>query len=155
MRSNPESNVTDKCLSTWNKWVLTIGVMFFSTSVFAQDSAHVPLSIRSLTSNNSNALLVIEPTKFDGCQVTDSSEAGELGQHILAIQQVIANPKQAEALSIVTTLGHDQRYYTLVRGWLIMQLAGDTSILSVNPNNEDIAFRVNFLKEAIKAIDLE
>jgi hypothetical protein len=57
----------------------------------------------------------------------------------------------------VLALGLDARYYVLVRGWLAMQLAGDLSIVDARNGevSRQLAARIAFLQQAIRAIDLE
>jgi hypothetical protein len=82
----------------------------------------------------------------------------ELGRRVLAVQRAIANPRAPDAMDAIVDLGTDSRYYVMVRGWLAMQLQGDTSILSAagdRGGRPEIEARVAFLEAAIRAIDLE
>jgi hypothetical protein len=83
--------------------------------------------------------------------------AMELGRKVLAVRQAIQTPGQANAMQAVTDLGHDQRYYVMVRGWLTYQLEGDRSILAAAGEQTPHAVRerITFLEKAIRAIDLE
>ena len=89
-------------------------------------------------------------------ELTDA-EAMELGYRISAINAALQNPAAPGAMRAITDLGHDQRYYVMVRGWLMYQLQGDTSILqaSQGPAQEAVRVRVDFIQRAIRAIDLE
>ena len=81
----------------------------------------------------------------------------DLGRKVLAVMEAIQNPEEANAMRAVTELGRDQRYYVMVRGWLSYQLEGDMSILSAAGEQapHEIRERIRFLKQAIRAIDLE
>lgn len=81
----------------------------------------------------------------------------ELGRKVLAVREAIQNPKSPNAIKAVTDLGHDQRHYVMVRGWLSYQLQGDTSILKAakERTRDEVKDRIGFLKKAIRAIDLE
>ena len=80
----------------------------------------------------------------------------ELGQQIKAIQRAIERPEIEGSLKAVTQLGHDQRYYVMVRGWLAYQLQADESIAAATPETSPkIRRRIDFLKRAIRAVDLE
>jgi hypothetical protein len=80
----------------------------------------------------------------------------ELGHKVFAVRQAIQDPGSANAMQAVTDLGHDQRYYTMVRGWLGYQLEGDRSILAAAEQTPDeVRQRIEFLEQAIRAIDLE
>jgi hypothetical protein len=89
--------------------------------------------------------------------VTDELAAMELGRKVLAVRQAIQTPGQANAMQAVTDLGHDQRYYVMVRGWLACQLEGDRSILAAagEQTPQEVRDRISFLEKAIRAIDLE
>ncbi|NOQ63512.1 MAG: hypothetical protein GQ582_03255 [Methyloprofundus sp.] len=87
----------------------------------------------------------------------ENQAALKLGQQVLALSHVLQNPQQENALQAVTELGHDQRYYIMVRGWLTYQLQADLSIANAaqEQTSEQITARIRFLKKAIRAIDLE
>ena len=89
-------------------------------------------------------------------ELTDA-EATELGYRISAINAALQNPAAPGAMQAITDLGHDQRYYVMVRGWLMYQLQGDMSILQASQGQaqESIRARVDFIQQAIRAIDLE
>ena len=79
----------------------------------------------------------------------DPSRADEhalwLGKRVLAIATAVRNPDAPDALEAVLELGLDSRYYVMVRGWLVMQLRGDKSIVQARNSPE----------KAIWAIDIE
>lgn len=83
--------------------------------------------------------------------------AQELGRKVLAIQRALQNPKAPGAIKAVTELGHDSRYYVMVRGWLTQELAGAQSIRDANRGQvpRELTERIAFLHQAIRAIDLE
>lgn len=84
-------------------------------------------------------------------------EALELGHKVLAIQHALQHPGEPDAMKAITDLGHDQRYYGMVRGWLSHELQGDQSLLDANKEHTPLAVkeRIRFLQQAIRAIDLE
>lgn len=88
---------------------------------------------------------------------TGDQTAMELGHKVLAVMEAIQNPETPNAMQAVTSLGHDQRYYVMVRGWLQYKLDGDRSILHATggQSQTDIVKRVRFLEQAIRIIDLE
>jgi ribosomal protein S13 len=89
--------------------------------------------------------------------VTEDQEVLELGHRVAAVRQAIQNPGAPHALQAITDLGHDQRYYVMVRGWLAYQRQGDLSIVAANQGQalEHIRARIRFLDLAIRAIDME
>ena len=89
-------------------------------------------------------------------ELTDA-EAMALGYRVAAINDALLNPGAPGAMQAVTDLGHDQRYYVMVRGWLMYHLQGDLSILAAGQAREQevIRTRAGFLQQAIRAIDLE
>ena len=93
----------------------------------------------------------------DDPAVMEAQEAVLLGQRVQAIREAIQHPDSPGALQAVTELGHDQRYYVMVRGWLAWQLRGDMSIADASKGQTPAAVevRIRFLQQAIRAIDLE
>jgi hypothetical protein len=90
--------------------------------------------------------------------LSDEDKAAlELGRGVLAIQRVLKNPTAPDAMNVVTHLGHDSRYYVMIRGWLTYQLSGDQSIINASRGNPPklIADRAAFLQKAIRYLDLE
>jgi hypothetical protein len=92
----------------------------------------------------------VEPSQTD-------EHALWVGRGVLAIAAAIRNPQAPDAMAAVLELGLDSRYYTMVRGWLALQLSGDKSIAQAAGGEVDpqVAARIAFLQEAIRAIDLE
>ncbi len=85
------------------------------------------------------------------------ADAMELGYKVAAINEALQNPGTPGALQAITNLGHDQRYYVMVRGWLMYQLQGDMSIMQATQAQQQPAIRarIDFIQQAIRAIDLE
>ena len=84
-------------------------------------------------------------------------QALQLGRKVLAVKAAIQKPTSPDAMKAIKDLGLDSRHYVMVRGWLSMQLKGDESILNASKGKTrpEIRERVEFLKRAIRAIDLE
>ena len=87
----------------------------------------------------------------------EDQAALKLGQQVLALNYALQNPQQEKSLQAVTELGNDQHYYIMVRGWLAYQLQADISIANAaqKQTSEQIKTRIDFLKKAIRAVDLE
>ena len=102
-------------------------------------------------------LLVLFFSSISTASELTDTEAIELGYSVSAINEALKNPGAPGALQAITDLGHDQRYYVMVRGWLMYQLQGDMSILQASQGQaqESIRERVDFIRQAIRAIDLE
>ena len=101
-------------------------------------------------------LIAFSPSPKEGDAAITSAPVllGSTGQTAL---EAIQNPGMPNAMQAVTDLGHDQRYYVMVRGWLSYQLQGDMSILDASreQTRDEVRARINFLEKAIRAIDLE
>jgi hypothetical protein len=84
-------------------------------------------------------------------------EATRIGQQVLAIKAALDNPGTPDAMQAVMDLGTDSRYYVMVRGWLSLQLKGDRNIANASQGevSPEIERRIEFLEQAIRAIDLE
>ncbi|MGI9309059.1 MAG: hypothetical protein ACR2P6_07345 [Gammaproteobacteria bacterium] len=101
------------------------------------------------------------PSSSSGHSVNGSaapvSETERLGQAILDIQYALDNPTAPESLDAITRLGHDSRYYVMVRGWLVQELHGLQSISAGKDGSIGAHQRakLDFLQQAIRAIDLE
>ena len=93
----------------------------------------------------------------DAPGMMDEQEAMLLGRRVQAVREAIQHPDTPGALQTITDLGHDQRYYVMVRGWLSWQLQGDMSIADASKGQTPAAVeaRIRFLQEVIRAIDLE
>ena len=92
------------------------------------------------------------------CSLSPEDQAAlELGRKVSAVAAALKDPRKPGATQAVVELGLDQRYYSLVRGWLSQQLRGDLSIRGASGERTPdlIAERIEFLENAIKAIDLE
>ena len=94
-------------------------------------------------------------------EATDPSRLDEhaswLGHRVLAIAAAMREPQGPQAMEPVLELGLDSRYYLMVRGWLVMQLSADRSIEQARGGDPspEVAARIRFLEDAIRAIDLE
>ena len=88
---------------------------------------------------------------------TEDETARELGRKVIAIQRALENPQAPGSLEAVTALGHDSRYYVMVRGWLSQVLSADSSIRDASKEGtpQKIKERISFVEKAIRAIDLE
>ncbi|WNC67665.1 hypothetical protein RI845_14205 [Thalassotalea nanhaiensis] len=82
-------------------------------------------------------------------------EALKLGKQILAIQEALNNPGDPNSIHKVTAIGWDQRYYLMVRGWLVLRLQADQSAYTGSQAQSHLGERIEFLKLAIRTIDLE
>ncbi len=102
-------------------------------------------------------LFVLFLSTISAASDLSDAEITELGYRVAAINAALHNPAAPGAMQAITDLGHDQRYYVMVRGWLMYQLQGDMSILQASQGQaqESIRTRVDFIRQAIRAIDLE
>jgi hypothetical protein len=119
--------------------VFLCGIVGFGTSDSAAQEPEVPKAAKT-------------------AQLSKEDQAAlELGHKVLAVSRAIQNHKAPNAMKAVTDLGHDQRYYVMVRGWLSQQLRGDMSILAgaKERTSNVVKERIVFLKKAIRALDLE
>jgi len=89
--------------------------------------------------------------------MVENQDAILLGRRVQAVREAIQHPDAPHSLEAITDLGHDQRYYIMVRGWLAFQLQGDMSIVEASRGRvpEYVSTRIRFLNRAIRAIDLE
>lgn len=83
--------------------------------------------------------------------------AVEIGEMVLAVQRALAVPGDPASLETIARFGTDSRYYTMIRGWLSLELRGTESQLgsAKNKPSEELTEKAAFLKKAIRRIDLE
>lgn len=87
-----------------------------------------------------------------------SKEASEIGVMVQKLQVAIQSPNDKNALNVIYLYGTDSRYYSMIRGWLFQELVGVESQLHASKsaaNIEKFTLRSDFLKQAIRSIDLE
>ena len=87
-----------------------------------------------------------------------NSEEYKIGVMVKAVAKALKSPEKAGSLKVISEYGTDTRYYTMIRGWLVQELKGAESLLSVNkdkPRGKHFQQKVDFLKKAIRRIDLE
>ena len=82
-------------------------------------------------------------------------EALKLGQKLQQAMQAINLPNDPASIHKITALGWDQRYYVMMRGWLVLQLQADQSAYTGSQSQQLLGDRIEFLKLAIRTIDLE
>lgn len=101
----------------------------------------------------------VKPKKLQPAPLTQSqTEALYIGEMVQAVQQAIDSPNDPNSLKVISFYGTDSRYYAMVRGWLFQELVGVESQLYASKSPASIAkFQAhsNFLKQAIRRIDLE
>ena len=126
-------------------------IQFVKTTVIGGLVVIVPLAIMAFL-----VAALFSGTVSSASELTDAA-AMELGYKIAAVNEALQNPASPGALQAITNLGHDQRYYVMVRGWLMYQLQGDMSILQASQGQQQPAIRarIDFIQRAIRALDLE
>jgi len=98
-------------------------------------------------------LAAVTLAQADACD----EELTGLGRQVQAVHRAISDPATPGAMQAIRELGTDSRYYTMVRGWLAMQLKGDESIVAASGPGQrpKIEARIMFVNKALRAIDLE
>jgi hypothetical protein len=94
----------------------------------------------------------------DISDVEKHSKEYQIGIMVLAVSSAIAAPDKHASLDRIKQYGTDSRYYTMIRGWLTQELKGvQSQIRSGNETEMNSKFiqKSNFLKQAIRLIDLE
>ena len=98
-----------------------------------------------------------EPDYSDNHSDDHGDYPRQLGRQVLAVGEAIRHPQMPDAMETIVELGTDSRHYVMVRGWLALELQGVESILGASQPGErpELEARAEFLKRAIRAIDLE
>ncbi len=87
-----------------------------------------------------------------------ANEAYEIGAMVQNIQVALKAPNDQQSLQTIINYGTDSRYYMMIRGWLFQELVAVESQLHASKEAKIRAKfqnKSNFLKQAIRAIDLE
>ncbi len=88
----------------------------------------------------------------------EQAEEYAIGVMVKSLDAAIALPSEA-SLNTISHYGTDSRYYVMIRGWLVQELQGVESQLSAYHQDDELKTRlqhkVDFLKQAIRRIDLE
>ncbi|MCL1048603.1 hypothetical protein L2755_02995 [Shewanella abyssi] len=117
---------------------------------------HHGLSVRLTTTLLCSSLLSF-PVLAD-CGSPIAQQEREIGVMVKAIDKAIATP-QADSLELIYQYGTDSRYYLMIRGWLVQELAGVNSQLEAYKQQDErrrvLEQQVSFLQQAIRRIDLE
>ncbi|AQS40344.1 hypothetical protein Sps_05275 [Shewanella psychrophila] len=116
------------------------------------------LSITLAASLLSSAPVMAQDNTF----YDESSQTYQIGVMVEAISTALTKPEDPESLTTISQYGTDSRYYVMIRGWLIQELAGVQSQLdatkahdSNSENKQKFIDKVTFLQLAIRRIDLE
>lgn len=87
-----------------------------------------------------------------------TTETQKIGEMVQKLQIAIKSPHAKTSLDTITYYGTDSRYYSMIRGWLFQELVGVESQLHASKTmaqSEKFQHHSNFLKKAIRRIDLE
>ena len=88
-------------------------------------------------------------------------EECKIGVMVKAIQAAIDTPREKASLETIARYGTDSRYYMMIRGWLVQELAGVQSQLDAadvaheDALKEKFRQKAEFLQKAVRRIDLE
>ncbi|MDX1756106.1 MAG: hypothetical protein R3175_08620 [Marinobacter sp.] len=92
-----------------------------------------------------------------GCQ-TAPTQSQRIGEMVMAIDQALAHPEAPHALETIARYGTDSRHYVMIRGWLVQELRAAESQMAAASDpvlQHRFSARVQFLRQAIRRIDLE
>ena len=90
-------------------------------------------------------------------QQLKGSETYQIGIMVETLQKAL-KVRDEQALATIQLYGTDSRYYSMIRGWLFQELVGVESQLHASKkkeNSERFQLHSDFLKQAIRLIDLE
>ena len=104
-----------------------------------------------------NALIAEPVSPAEQIEQLKSSETYQIGEMVKTLQKAL-KVRDEQALRTIQLYGTDSRYYPMIRGWLFQELVGVESQLHASKNKKNSErFQLNsdFLKQAIRLIDLE
>ena len=96
--------------------------------------------------------------EVEGAKDLSDSEEYRVGVMVKEISAALQNSADPKSFELITTYGHDSRYYVMIRGWLVQELSGTQSQVRKNDDsalNRQKIQKVDFLTKAIRRIDLE
>ena len=110
--------------------------------------------------NDKSVIQSIVPTRYSTNQIySDTFEQEQkIGEMVKKLQVAIKSPQSKASLLVIYEYGTDSRYYSMIRGWLVQELSGVESQLNVSQSeslSKEFTLRADFLKQAIRLIDLE
>jgi len=101
---------------------------------------------------------VLEFNRSGSEKINEQIKQQQIGVMIQQLQVAIKSPQDKKSLSVISKYGTDSRYYVMIRGWLVQEMIGVKSQLDVQQDQQksaEIQIQYNFLKQAIRSIDLE
>lgn len=87
-----------------------------------------------------------------------NNEPYQIGVMVKDIQAALMVPYDKQSLQTIAHYGTDSRYYMMIRGWLFQELiSAESQLYATKKASEKVRFqkRSNFLKKAIRSVDLE
>lgn len=90
-------------------------------------------------------------------EVRDSEEF-RIGTMVIEVSSALKHPADPKSLETITRHGTDSRHYVMIRGWLVQELKGTESQHAANrkpARKAELQIQIDFLKRAIRRIDLE
>lgn len=96
-----------------------------------------------------------------GCTrgVNRENRAYQIGVMVNEIDSLLYNYTDPKAFEKIAEYGTDSRYYVMIRGWLVQELAGTESLIESTEGREPLhsqhVEKAVFLKKLIRRIDLE
>ena len=110
--------------------------------------------------NDKSVIQSIVPTRYSTNQIYSDTfdQEQEIGVMVKQLQVAIKSSQSKESLQVIYEYGTDSRYYSMIRGWLVQELSGVESQLNVSQSellSKAFTLRADFLKQAIRLIDLE
>lgn len=110
--------------------------------------------------NDKSVKQSIVPTRYSTNQIYSDTfdQEQEIGEMVKKLQVAIKSPQSKASLLVIYEYGTDSRYYSMIRGWLVQELSAVESQLNASQSealSKAFTLRADFLKQAIRLIDLE
>lgn len=86
----------------------------------------------------------------------EQSTQQQIGAMVQSLAVAIDSPS-AKSVEVIATYGTDSRYYVMIRGWLVQELAGVESQLAAQGAQAEpqLSVKAKHLHTALRRIDLE
>ncbi|WP_223292949.1 MULTISPECIES: hypothetical protein [Shewanella] len=130
----------------------SLSIIFISCTLVISACAHQETPVPTATETN------------------DSSQTYQIGVMVEAISIALTKSHEPQSLETISLYGTDSRYYVMIRGWLVQELAGVQSQLDASQQSQSRSISISesdletkqkfieqvvFLQQAIRRIDLE
>jgi len=116
------------------------------------------VAVELLNERSTERFIVVNGYSTDSRSPSAFEQEQKIGEMVKKLQVAIKSPQSKASLLVIYEYGTDSRYYSMIRGWLVQELSAVESQLNASQSealSKAFTLRADFLKQAIRLIDLE